>query len=154
MKELTIEATPENVDRAIEFVDEMLAEYGCRMKEQMAIDVAVDELFANIAHYAYNPETGYATVQVDVIQEPMSVEITFVDNGKPYDPLAKVDPDTTQSIENREIGGMGILIVKKAWMPWIINIRTARIFLLSRKTLVQNHVTDFLEYSFILTRSV
>ena len=64
------------------------------------------------------------------------------------------DPDTTQSIENREIGGMGILIVKKAWMPWIINIRTARIFLLSRKTLVQNHVTDFLEYSFILTRSV
>lgn len=64
MKELTIEATPENVDKVIEFVDEMLEEYGCGMKEQMAIDVAVDELFANIAHYAYNPETGYATVKV------------------------------------------------------------------------------------------
>ena len=114
MKELTIEATPENVDKAIEFVDEMLEEYGCGMKEQMAIDVAVDELFANIAHYAYNPETGYATVKVDVIKVPLSVEITFVDNGKPYDPLAKADPDTTQSIEDRPIGGMGILIVKKS----------------------------------------
>ena len=114
MKELTIEATPENVDKAIEFVDEMLEECGCGMKEQMAIDVAVDELFANIAHYAYNPETGYATVKVDVIKDPLSVEITFVDNGKPYDPLAKADPDTTQSIEDRPIGGMGILIVKKS----------------------------------------
>lgn len=114
MKELTIEATPENVDKAIEFVDEMLEKYGCGMKEQMAIDVAVDELFANIAHYAYNPETGYATVKVDVVEDPLSVEITFVDNGKTYDPLAKADPDTTQSIEDREIGGMGILIVKKS----------------------------------------
>ena len=96
------------------FVDEMLEEYGCGMREQMAIDVAVDELFANIAHYAYHPETGYATVQVDVLQDPLSVEITFVDNGKPYDPLAKADPDITQSIEDRPIGGMGILIVKKS----------------------------------------
>ena len=92
----------------------MLAEYGCGIKEQMAIDVAVDELFSNIAHYAYNPETGYATVKVDVVKEPLAVEITFVDNGVPYDPLAKADPDTTQSIEDSPIGGMGILIVKKS----------------------------------------
>ncbi len=114
MKELTIEATPENVDTVIEFVDEQLEEYGCGMKEQMAIEVAIDELFGNIAHYAYNPETGYATVQVDVLQDPLSVEITFIDNGKQYDPLAKEDPDTTLSVEDRPIGGMGILIVKKS----------------------------------------
>lgn len=114
MKELTIEATPENVDTVIEFVDAQLEEYGCGMKEQMAIDVAIDELFANIAHYAYNPETGYATVRVDVLQDPLSVEVTFIDNGKQYDPLAKADPDTTLSIEDRPIGGMGILIVKKS----------------------------------------
>ena len=114
MKELTIEATPENVDTVIEFVDEMLEEYGCGMKEQMAIDVAIDELFANIAHYAYNPETGYATVRVDVIKDPLSVEVTFIDNGRQYDPLAKEDPDTTLSLEEREIGGMGIFIVKKS----------------------------------------
>ena len=114
MKELTIEATPENVDTVIEFVDAQLEEYGCGMKEQMAIDVAIDELFANIAHYAYNPETGYATVQVDVLNDPLSVEVTFIDNGKQYDPLAKDDPDTTLSVEDRPIGGMGILIVKKS----------------------------------------
>ncbi len=114
MKELTIEATPENVDTVVAFVDEQLEEYGCGMKEQMAIDVAIDELFANIAHYAYNPDTGYATVRVDVLKDPLTVEVTFIDNGKPYDPLAKDDPDTTLSLEDREIGGMGILIVKKS----------------------------------------
>ncbi len=114
MRELTLDATPENVDRAIEFVDEILEEYGCKRSVQMEIEVAVDELFSNIAHYAYDPGTGNATVRVDVTEDPLSVEITFVDGGKPYDPLAKADPDTTQSIEERPIGGMGILIVKKS----------------------------------------
>ncbi|MBR5368749.1 MAG: ATP-binding protein [Lachnospiraceae bacterium] len=113
MKELMIEATSENVDKAIEFVDEMLEEYDCPVKIQMAIDVAVDELFSNIAHYAYNPDKGFATVRVDVVKDPLAVEITFVDNGVPYDPLKKTDPDTTLSIEDRDIGGLGILIVKK-----------------------------------------
>ena len=114
MKELTIEAKPENTDEVIAFVDEQLEAYGCGMKEQMAIDVAIDELFANIAYYAYNPDTGYATVRVDVLGDPLSVEVTFIDNGKQYDPLANEDPDTTLSIEDRPIGGMGILIVKKS----------------------------------------
>ena len=114
MKEITIEATPDNIDMVIDFVNEQLEEYGCGMREQMAIDVAVDELFANIAKYAYSPETGYATVLVGVIIEPLSVEITFIDHGVPYDPLAKSDPDTSLSIEDRPIGGMGIFIVKKS----------------------------------------
>ena len=139
MKELTIEATPENVDKAIEFVDEMLEEYGCGMKEQMAIDVAVDELFANIAHYAYNPETGYTTVKVDVVEDPLSVEITFVDNGKPYDPLAKADPDTTQSIEDREIGGMGILIVKKSMDAVDYEYKDGKNILTIKKTFSTEH---------------
>ena len=114
MKELTIEATSENVDQAIALVDEVLEEYGCGMKEQMAIDVAVDELFSNIALYAYAPETGFATVQVNIIEDPLSIEITFIDSGKPHDPIALAEPDTTQSVEDRPIGGMGILIVKRS----------------------------------------
>ncbi|MBQ2152125.1 MAG: ATP-binding protein [Clostridia bacterium] len=114
MKELKIEATPQNLDSVIQFVDEQLEEYGCGMKQQMAIDLAVEELFVNIAHYAYNPDTGYASVLVDVIKDPLSVEITFIDNGKPYDPLAKSDPDTSLSVEDRPIGGMGIFLVKKS----------------------------------------
>ena len=114
MKELTIEATPENLDEVLSFIDAQLESYGCGMRAQAAIDVAVDELFINIAQYAYSPDTGYATVRVDVLNEPLSVEITFIDNGRQYDPLANEDPDTSLPLEQREIGGLGILIVKKS----------------------------------------
>ena len=114
MKELTIEAVPENVDAVIDFINEQLDEYGCGIKEKMAIDVAADELFANIASYAYNPDKGNATVRVEVFEDPLAVEITFIDNGVPYDPLAKAEPDTTLSVEERQIGGLGIFIVKKS----------------------------------------
>ena len=84
------------------------------MKTQLQVDVAIDELFGNIAHYAYNPEVGAATVRVEVTEDPLSVVITFIDNGVPYDPLAKADPDITLSAEERQIGGLGIYMVKKS----------------------------------------
>ena len=113
MKELTIEALTENIDAVTDFVNEQLEELDCPMKVQTQLDIAVDELFSNIAHYAYNPETGPATVQVEVTENPLSVIITFIDQGVPYDPLAKSDPDTTLSAEDRQIGGLGIYMVKK-----------------------------------------
>ena len=113
LKELTIKAVPENLDEVIEFINEQLEAYGCGMREQMAIDVAVDELFVNIAKYAYDPAVGYATVRIDVLNEPLTVEITFIDNGKQYDPLSNKDPDISLALEDRPIGGLGILIVKK-----------------------------------------
>ena len=79
-----------------------------------AIEVAVDEIFSNIANYAYGEEGGPATIRVRVSDEPASVEITFIDEGVQYDPMAKPDPDTTQSIEDMPIGGMGIFIVKQS----------------------------------------
>jgi len=113
MKELTIAATVENIETVTEFVNEQLEAYDCPMKAQMQIDIAIDELFGNIAHYAYNPEVGSATVRVEVIEDPLSVVITFIDNGVPYDPLKKDDPDTTLSADDRDIGGLGIFMVKK-----------------------------------------
>ena len=114
MKELTIAATVENIETVTDFVNEQLESLDCPMKAQMQIDIVIDELFGNIAHYAYNPEIGQATVRVEVIEEPLSVVITFIDNGVPYDPLAKADPDTTLSADEREIGGLGIYMVKKS----------------------------------------
>ncbi|MCX4322651.1 MAG: ATP-binding protein [Lachnospiraceae bacterium] len=113
MKELTVEATVESIPVITEFVDEQLEQFDCPMKAQAQIDIAIDELFSNIVHYAYNPGTGPATVRVEVVEEPLSVIITFIDQGVPYDPLAKADPDVTLSAEEREIGGLGIYIVKK-----------------------------------------
>ena len=113
MKELTIAAKVENIEAVTDFVNEQLEALDCPMKAQMQIDIAIDELFGNIAHYAYNPEIGKATVRVEVIEDPLAVVITFIDKGVPYDPLAKADPDTTLSAEEREIGGLGIYMVKK-----------------------------------------
>ena len=113
MKELTIAATVENIEVVTDFVGEQLEAYDCPMKAQMQINIAIDELFSNIAHYAYNPETGDATVRVEVIDDPLSVTITFIDKGIPYDPLKKEDPNITLSAEEREIGGLGIFMVKK-----------------------------------------
>ena len=113
MKELTIAATVENIETVIDFVNEQLEALDCPMKAQMQIDIAIDELFGNIAHYAYNPDVGDATVRVEVVEDPLAVVITFIDKGVPYDPLKKEDPDITLSAEEREIGGLGIFMVKK-----------------------------------------
>ena len=114
MKEITIAATVENIDVVTDFVNEQLESCDCPIKAQMQIDIAIDELFSNIAHYAYNPETGDATVRVEVVEDPMAVVITFIDKGIPYDPLKKADPNTALSAEEREIGGLGIFMVKKS----------------------------------------
>ncbi len=114
MKELTLDATVENISTVTAFVDEELEKIDCPMKAQMQIDIAIDEVFSNIAHYAYHPFVGSATVKIEVIEEPMSVVITFIDGGTPYNPLEKEDPDITLSAEEREIGGLGIFMVKKS----------------------------------------
>mgnify|MGYP003441732650 FL=1 len=114
MKELTLSATVENIETVTEFVNAQLELMDCPIKAQMQIDIAIDELFGNIAHYAYNTEVGSATVRVEVSEAPLAVIITFIDNGVPYDPLGKDDPDITLSAEEREIGGLGIYMVKKS----------------------------------------
>lgn len=114
MKELTVAATVENIEIVTSFVDEQLEELNCPMKAQMQIDIAIDELFGNIAHYAYTPDVGNATVRVEVVEDPLSVVITFIDEGVPYDPLAAADPDVTLSAEERAIGGLGVFMVKKS----------------------------------------
>ena len=114
MKELEIEAITENLSKVLAFVDEQLEAADCPMKIQMQIDIAVEEIFVNIAHYAYKSGTGKAVVRVETLPDPPSVDITFIDNGIPYDPLTKEDPDITLSAEERPIGGLGIFMVKKS----------------------------------------
>lgn len=114
MRELNIEAKTENLDVVLGFVNQHLEEMECSMKTQMQIEVAVEELFVNIAHYAYNPTIGPATIRVEVQEDPLAVIITFIDHGVPYDPLKKEDPDVTLSAEERQIGGLGIYMVKKS----------------------------------------
>ncbi|MBQ1507876.1 MAG: anti-sigma factor antagonist [Erysipelotrichaceae bacterium] len=111
--ELFIEALVENLPEVQAFVEERLNRAGCPMKAQMQISLAVEEIFVNIANYAYLPGKGNATVRVEISEDPVMVTITFIDHGIPYDPLAKEDPDVSLSAEEREVGGLGIFMTKK-----------------------------------------
>ena len=135
MKEMTIAATVENIGAVTDFVDEQLEALDCPMKAQMQINIAIDELFGNIAHYAYNPDVGEATVRVEVIDEPLSVVITFIDGGVPFDPLSAADPDTTLSAEERAIGGLGVFMVRKTMDDVSYRYENGRNILSIRKTL-------------------
>ncbi len=115
MAELKLdEARVDRLDEVLAFVDGVLEQLDCPLKAQMQLDVAVEELFVNIASYAYAPGTGPAALRVDVEEEGRVVAVTFVDQGVPYDPLAKPDPDITLSAEERQPGGLGIFMVKRS----------------------------------------
>ena len=114
MAELIVEAKLDNLAQVLQFVDSRLEEEDCPIGLQMKIDVAVEELYVNVASYAYAPDSGSVAVRMEVEEDPKTAVITFVDCGVPYDPLAKEDPDVTLSINDREIGGLGIFMVKKS----------------------------------------
>ena len=110
---LELEASTDNLPRVTAFVNSRLEAIGCPKKEQMQIGVAVEEIFVNIAQYAYAPEKGSAAVRVKTCEKPRSVTITFLDRGVPYDPLAKADPDISLAADEREVGGLGIFLTKQ-----------------------------------------
>ena len=113
MKEWTLDATVENIAVITDCIEAELDAIGCPMKAKMQIGIAVDELFGNIAHYAYGTGIGVATVRLSVQYDKKAVSLTFIDSGVPYNPLVKEDPNTALSANERQIGGLGIYLVKK-----------------------------------------
>lgn len=114
MNTLTVEAKIANLGKVLQFVENELEKTGCGIKAGMQISIAVEELFVNVAHYAYTPGAGDVTIGVESYDDPGLIEITLTDSGIPYDPLSKDDPDVTLSAEDRKIGGLGIYMVKKS----------------------------------------
>ena len=113
-KSLELDARIENLDQVMGFIDGILEENDCPMKEMMQIDVAVEEIFVNIAHYAYSPEVGKAVVTAAFDSDNAIISVSFEDKGTPFNPLEKDDPDVSLSAEDRQIGGLGIFMVKKS----------------------------------------
>lgn len=111
---ITVPASIDQLENVQNFVTEHLERYDCSMKAMMQIEIAVEEIFVNIANYAYCPEAGEATVCCEVEKEPLKVVIQFLDYGKPFNPLDKKDADITQEALLRREGGLGILMVKKS----------------------------------------
>ena len=109
----TFPAKTDALQDALGFVEETLESYECSMKNQTAICVALEEVFVNVANYAYGDKNGDVTLDIDFNEATRDVTFRMIDQGVPFDPLQKPDPDITLSIEERQIGGLGIFIVKK-----------------------------------------
>ncbi len=110
---LTVKAELNNLSEVQSFIDERLESAGCSMKAQIQIDVAVEEIYVNICHYAYKDKgvNGDAAIRMRI--DDGVAEIVFEDSGIPYDPLSNKEPDVTLPADKREIGGLGIFITRK-----------------------------------------
>ena len=111
MIEKIFDATDENLHPVLSLIEEELEKRDCNMKAQMMIAVMAEEIFINIAHYAYTDKTGQVKICLDFKGDDFY--LTFIDSGIEFDPLKKPDPDITASAQEREIGGLGIYMVKK-----------------------------------------
>lgn len=110
MNTITVTAKLGNLDSVLEFMNDELEAHDCSMKLMMQLAIVVEELFVNIAHYAYAPGEGEVAITVDASDGFM---MRFEDSGVPYNPLEKDDPDITVGVEDRDIGGLGIFMSKK-----------------------------------------
>ena len=149
--ELTVEADQRNLDTVIEFVEERLDELGCTTKAKMQIGIAIEEIFVNVVKYAFDePPAGSGeqagseeagrtvekiSIRVEDTEDPRSVAVTIIDRGRPFDPLAKADPDITLSADNRKVGGLGIFMVKKSMDQMEYEYRDGQNILTFRKDL-------------------
>lgn len=113
MKKITVNATTENIHTVTDFINKELELYNFSSKSKMKIDIAIDEFFSNIVNYAYSPSVGKATIEIEITENPLRATITFIDKGKPYNPLEAKEPDVSIPLKEREIGGLGIFMAKK-----------------------------------------
>ena len=113
MEKITLQATLENLAVATDFIVSSLEEKDCSMKIIMQMELVIEEIFVNVANYAYAPKVGEVEISKDFDEEPRAVEIVFTDSGVPYNPLDNEDPDVTLAAEDRKIGGLGIFLIKK-----------------------------------------
>ena len=109
----TFPAKIEALSDVLGFVDQTLEEYGCPMKVQTAVCVAIEEVFVNVARYAYGEGEGDVTLGIGFEEGSRTVTFRMADKGVQFDPLQKPDPDITLSAKERQIGGLGIFITKK-----------------------------------------
>lgn len=114
MKEITVNASLEELYTVLDFVELELESQACSPKVMVQIAIAVEEIYVNIAKYAYHPTVGDTTIRCSVGGDPLIILIQFLDNGSPFNPLDFAEADTTMSSDERAIGGLGILMVKKS----------------------------------------
>ena len=113
MKSLEIPAEKTRLSEVIDFVLDFAEKLGFEKKELFQIKLCAEEIFVNVASYAYEPGTGLITVTADGCESPLTVTLSFIDIGKPFDPLAKPDPEKNRPLSLAKKGGLGIFLTKR-----------------------------------------
>ena len=137
---MTVDATVDNLSKVLAFIDEQLEANNCPMRVMLEIDVAAEELFVNVASYAYTSGIGSVAIEVNFEEKPKAVAIRFIDSGIPYNPLEKEDPDVTLPAEKRGIGGLGVFMVKKSMDEVTYEYKDGKNHLTIRKFFDRKHL--------------
>ena len=112
MNQIAIKSNEDNLDFVLSKFDEALEDYNPSMKFKLQLELVLEELFINICNYAFEDE-GEIIIQHFVEDNPLRIIINFIDEGVPFNPLEKEMPDLSLSAEDRELGGLGLTIVRK-----------------------------------------
>lgn len=113
MEELILPAEVERLDDLFGFIERCLEPYALKTAFLIGFNTAAEEIFVNVAHYAYPGREGDVRLQMSVLEDPLRAELCFIDSGIPYNPLKRKEPDISLDAEERPIGGLGIFMVKK-----------------------------------------
>lgn len=105
--ELTVSPSLNSMSYVLDFLEEQLGKLDMPMKKVSKLLIALDEIYSNIARYSEAPIAKICFAVEDGV-----FVLTISDNGNPYNPLEAEEPDTTLSAEEREPGGLGIMMVK------------------------------------------
>ncbi len=111
---IELDAKIDSLSVVLTFVEDLLSEFGCPQSVITEMDIAVEEIYVNIASYAYEGQEGKARIEAEIINDDNAIRVVLTDWGIPYNPLEKTDPDITLSAMERAIGGLGIYMVKQS----------------------------------------
>lgn len=112
-KSITVPSKADRLYEVQDFVNSCLSGSGASEKVVLQLQLVVEEIFINIANYAYRPPgSGDVDISCTVEEDVMKVTLRFVDRGPEFDPLKRPDPDVGADPADRPIGGLGIFLVK------------------------------------------
>lgn len=113
MYEIEVNSNKDNLEKVLSFIEDCISSSDVSMKSKLQLELAIEEIFVNIVSYAYGDNEGEIKIHCDLQKNPLKIAIKFIDYGKPFNPLDVDTPDVSADIENRNIGGLGLFLVKK-----------------------------------------
>lgn len=113
MYELEVDSNKTNLEKVLSFIEDCVSSLDVSIKAKFQLELAIEEIFVNIVSYAYGDKEGKIKIYCDVRENPLKIIIKFIDEGEPFNPLDVANPDVSADIESRNIGGLGLFLVKK-----------------------------------------